>query len=99
MAHLTTHVQATLDGDADLARAALVELAKAGRWAPLGRSAPTLTPREREVAGLVAAGLSSPDIARRLHLSSRTVETHVSRVMTKLGVGRRNEVAAALLTQ
>ncbi|MEU3619420.1 response regulator transcription factor [Streptomyces sp. NPDC006872] len=43
-----------------------------------------LTEREREVLGLVAAGLSNDDIAQRLHLSPHTAKTHVNRIMTKL---------------
>jgi DNA-binding CsgD family transcriptional regulator len=52
-----------------------------------------LTPTERTVAGLVAQGLSNPDIAGRLHISRRTVETHVAHVLTKLSARSRVEVA------
>ncbi|MFF4099354.1 response regulator [Streptomyces sp. NPDC001903] len=48
-----------------------------------------LTPREREVLGLVGAGLSNTDIAGRLFLSAATVKTHVHRCMSKLGVSSR----------
>ncbi|MEU8843474.1 response regulator transcription factor [Streptomyces roseus] len=48
-----------------------------------------LTPREREVLGLVGAGLSNSDIAERLVLSAATVKTHVHRCMSKLGVSSR----------
>ncbi|MEU9110001.1 response regulator transcription factor [Streptomyces xanthophaeus] len=48
-----------------------------------------LTPREREVLGLVGAGLSNADIARRLFLSAATVKTHVHRCMSKLEVSSR----------
>ncbi|MER7187285.1 helix-turn-helix transcriptional regulator, partial [Streptomyces hyaluromycini] len=54
-----------------------------------------LTATERRVADLVAEGLSNPDIATRLLLSRRTVETHVSHILTKLQVRSRREVAAA----
>jgi DNA-binding NarL/FixJ family response regulator len=43
-----------------------------------------LTAREREVLALMAEGLSNGGIARRLWLTDRTVETHVSRVLAKL---------------
>ncbi|GHE27149.1 DNA-binding response regulator [Streptomyces vinaceus] len=48
-----------------------------------------LTPREREVLGLVGAGLSNADIAGRLVLSAATIKTHVHRCMSKLGVSSR----------
>ena len=46
----------------------------------------SLTPREREVLCHVAEGLSSAEIARTLELSVKTVESHRSRIMTKLDV-------------
>ncbi|MFI6698666.1 response regulator transcription factor [Streptomyces sp. NPDC050509] len=48
-----------------------------------------LTEREREVLGLVAAGLSNDDIAKQLHVSPHTAKTHVNRIMTKLGTRDR----------
>lgn len=51
-----------------------------------------LTPREREVALLAARGLTSRDIADRLYLSVRSVDNHLSRVYTKLGVAGRSEL-------
>ncbi|MBK0419842.1 AAA family ATPase [Leucobacter sp. CSA1] len=56
---------------------------------PLAR----LTAREREVAELIATGLRNGEIAERLTLSKRTAENHVRRVMMKLGVRVRQEVA------
>ncbi|MET9622101.1 response regulator transcription factor [Streptomyces sp. NPDC006464] len=51
-----------------------------------------LTEREREVMGLVGAGLSNDEIARRLVLSPATAKTHVSRIMTKLDVRDRAQL-------
>lgn len=55
---------------------------------------PGLTDREREIAGLVARGMANREIAERLVLSVRTVETHVSRVLTKLGLRTRGQLTA-----
>lgn len=51
-----------------------------------------LTEREREVMGLVGAGLSNDEIAQRLVLSPATAKTHVSRIMTKLAVRDRAQL-------
>ncbi|HEY0806180.1 MAG TPA: helix-turn-helix transcriptional regulator, partial [Pseudonocardiaceae bacterium] len=53
----------------------------------------TLTRRQREVAALVAQGLTSRDIAVRLYISRRTVETHLAKIMALLNVSTRVEVA------
>ena len=55
-----------------------------------------LTQRELEVATLAARGRTSPEIAEALHLSVRTVDTHLSRVYRKLLITGRRELAAAL---
>ena len=55
-----------------------------------------LTAREREICTLAAAGASSPDIAAKLYLSVRTVNNHLQRAYTKLGVSNRRELAATL---
>ena len=53
-----------------------------------------LTSREQDVAGLVARGLSNGQIAARLVISARTVETHVQHIMDKLGCSTRAQIAA-----
>jgi DNA-binding NarL/FixJ family response regulator len=55
-----------------------------------------ITTREAEVAQLAGQGLSNRAIADRLYLSVRTVETHLSHVYTKLGIGGRADLAAFL---
>lgn len=57
---------------------------------------PHLTSREREIAGLVAGGASNAEVARRLVLSVRTVETHLAHAYAKLGIDGRAELVAAL---
>jgi predicted ATPase/DNA-binding CsgD family transcriptional regulator len=59
----------------------------AGCWA-------LLTTREREVAGLVALGMTSKDIAARLVVSKRTVDSHLEHILGKLGYNSRVQVAA-----
>ncbi|MEV4813239.1 response regulator transcription factor [Micromonospora avicenniae] len=54
-----------------------------------------LTEREREVLGLVGAGLSNAEIARRLHLVEGTVKTYLTSIFTRLEV--RNRVQAAII--
>lgn len=64
--------------------------------ADLDRELP-LTPREREVATLAARGLSNREISERLVVSVRTVDNHLHRSYTKLGVSGRDELAAILV--
>jgi DNA-binding NarL/FixJ family response regulator len=53
-----------------------------------------LTPREREVAELLAQGLTNREIADRLYLSERTAQNHVQHILEKLGVHSKLEAAA-----
>ena len=57
-----------------------------GRGAATTRS-PSSLPREREVLGLVAEGLSNRAIAERLFVTERTVEAHVKQIFVKLRLG------------
>ena len=55
-----------------------------------------LTAQERQIAQLARDGLSNPEIGARLFLSPRTVEWHLRKVFTKLGIGSRRDLAKAL---
>jgi DNA-binding CsgD family transcriptional regulator len=52
-----------------------------------------LTPTERDVVRLVSEGLANNDIATRLFVSPRTVQTHLTHVYTKLGLSSRMQLA------
>jgi DNA-binding CsgD family transcriptional regulator len=88
-------------GRRDRALETLRRLGRPGRRrAAAARGPASLTRREREVAELAVAGLSTRDIATQLGIGDRTVETHLDNVYAKLGVESRLELVrhAAVLT-
>jgi DNA-binding NarL/FixJ family response regulator len=58
-----------------------------------------LTPREREVAQLLAEGLTNAELARRLYISPKTAAVHVSNILSKLELSSRTQVAEALRSE
>ncbi|WP_246274069.1 response regulator [Phytohabitans houttuyneae] len=93
-------VRLVRNGDALLAPAITRRLVQ--RFAQQDPEPPTihrdlaaLTPRELEVLGLLAEGLSNAELAGRLHLSEATVKTHVARILAKLGL--RDRVQAVVV--
>jgi DNA-binding NarL/FixJ family response regulator len=93
-------VRVVAAGDALLAPVVTRRLiAEFARLRPPQRTRPegldALTPREVEILGLVAAGLSNHEIADRLVLSNETVKTHVSHVLRKLGLRDRAQAVVA----
>jgi DNA-binding NarL/FixJ family response regulator len=95
---LVRAVRAAAAGDAylspEITRMVLgmVTPAAGRRTAAVARLA-ALSPRETEIAELVAEGLSNAEIGRRVHMSEPTIKTYMSRVLTKLGCANRVEVA------
>jgi DNA-binding NarL/FixJ family response regulator len=78
-------------GAARWAEKTTADIARLPGRRPAGKQ--SLSPREREVAELVAGGLTNKEIAARLFLSISTVEASLSRVYGKLGVRSRTELA------
>jgi DNA-binding CsgD family transcriptional regulator len=58
-----------------------------------------LTPTEVKIAAMVAAGAATPDIARGMFLSRRTVQTHISHILTKLGAKGRVDIVREAIRQ
>ncbi|MFH9202106.1 response regulator [Streptomyces anulatus] len=97
---LTAAVRTVRAGDALLAPAITRRLVqrftqRGGDTAALHRDLASLTPRELEVFGLLARGLSNAELATRLHLAEATVKTHVARILAKLGL--RDRVQAVIV--
>jgi DNA-binding NarL/FixJ family response regulator len=95
-ADLLRAVRAAAGGDALLSpsvtRRLVEEFATKAKPAGLAPELDLLTDREREVMGLVAAGLSNDEIAERLYVSPATAKTHVSRAMIKLNARDRAQL-------
>jgi DNA-binding NarL/FixJ family response regulator len=89
-------VRVVAAGDALLSpgvtRRLIAEFASTARQPVTAKGLELLTDREREVAALVAEGLSNDEIAKRLFMSPMTAKTHVSRAMTKLGARDRAQL-------
>jgi len=97
---LTAAVRTVRTGDALLAPAITRRLVQrfaqhGSDTAALHRDLASLTPRELEVLGLLARGLSNAELAGRLHLAEATVKTHVARILAKLGL--RDRVQAVIV--
>jgi DNA-binding NarL/FixJ family response regulator len=89
---LVRAVRSVHDGHTLLAPEAAGSLMRSG-GAPAVRGPGALTSREREVLEQIAGGRSNKEIARLLHVSEKTVKTHVSAVLAKLGVADRTQAA------
>jgi DNA-binding CsgD family transcriptional regulator len=72
------------------------ELASSGETLNRSSSARSLTPQERQVANIVAAGATNREAAASLFVNSKTIEFHLGNVYRKLGVRSRTELANVL---
>jgi DNA-binding NarL/FixJ family response regulator len=95
---LVRAIRSVHDGHTLLAPEAAGSLLRS-RAAPAVRGIGALTGREREVLGQIAEGRSNREIARRLQVSEKTVKTHVSSVLAKLGVADRTQAALLAVRQ
>ena len=77
-------------------RLALGESDQSPVAASFGADASPLAKREAEVAALVADGLSNKQIAARLFISERTVDSHIGHILNKLGVNSRSQIAVLM---
>jgi DNA-binding NarL/FixJ family response regulator len=87
-------VRAVADGDTVLGGIVGHAVVEAATTGPVRHSFPGLTDREHEVLELVARGRDNTAIANRLFLSVKTVQNHVSNLLTKLDAGSRGELVA-----
>ncbi|MBQ1020072.1 AAA family ATPase [Micromonospora sp. D93] len=83
------------EGFAERASRELLATGETVRKRTLGQPV-EFTPQEAQIARLAVAGQTNPEIGAALFLSPRTVEWHLRKVFTKLGIGSRRELAAAL---
>ena len=84
-------IRAVAAGEAYLTQAA-VRLLLATQQSEAGQPRPALSSREREVLGFTARGFSNLEIAERLFVSPKTVDTYRSRIMAKLDLHRRSQL-------
>jgi DNA-binding NarL/FixJ family response regulator len=96
---LVRAVRSVNDGHTLLAREATGVIVGAGATGSAGRGIGALTGREREVLTQLAEGRSNREIARYLQVSEKTVKTHVSSVLAKLGVADRTQAALLAVRQ
>ncbi len=100
---LLAHIRTLTQSDADEGSHAGIEpeerlLSELGVWLPLPPTS-QLTGREREIALFTSLGYSSKHVAERLHLSARTIETHLAHVYGKLGLNGREALREWFSTQ
>jgi len=79
--------------------AVIIEEPSPAELAPVLMMAYGLTPQERSLTGLICRGLSTKEIADRLHITPNTVQDHLKSIFEKTGVGSRRELVATILQE
>lgn len=94
--HLVTAIRSTISGgryfSPDILRRIEVTADRVRVRAEVSETLATLTQREHEVLGYVAAGMSKKDMGETMHLSVKTIENHTQSLMAKLGIHNRVEL-------
>jgi DNA-binding CsgD family transcriptional regulator len=85
-----------MDGFADRARRELLATGETARKRKIPAADQKLTPQEAQIARMARDGLSNPEIGARLFISVRTVQYHLRKVFTKLGVESRGQLGRVL---
>jgi two-component system, NarL family, nitrate/nitrite response regulator NarL len=100
LAELVTAVEAVASGELQCPPRVSAALAKRVATLAAGETSDangdSLTRRQREIATLIAEGLSNKQIARRLSIENATVKNHVHNILVALGVSRREHIASRL---
>ncbi|WP_082953125.1 LuxR family transcriptional regulator [Mycobacterium sp. 852002-10029_SCH5224772] len=81
-----------MEAFAERAHRELLATGETARKRAASPSGPQLTPQEQQVARLAAEGLTNPEIGVRLFISAKTVQYHLSKVFTKLGISSRSQL-------
>ena len=93
---IVDHGRALVANDSEVTTFRIKELAELGVWVPVAPLQVRLTRRQREIAELVRQGLTNREIAARLVVSVRTVDTHVGHIFTRLRIHNRADLTHVL---
>jgi DNA-binding CsgD family transcriptional regulator len=96
---LVVHASRLASRNGEEAVAIVIEPARPAEVAPLIAQAYELSERERDVTQLVTQGLSTLEIAARLHISPNTVQDHLKAIFAKVGVRSRRELVAQIFAE